>query len=324
MFTFFYHTLYYRAESAASQLANTINTQTKSDVKYSQEADSASLHEECLQIFVDFFLQSYQTQVKQLSGVDVNVNSVKTSKSFDTFGSDPSRKLRHMSLQQTLHECNDYSDPERDTAVSSVKPQDLVTKPFFRRFSFKGRKKGKSHNKKHAEEIEPSQSTRSETSRNQALPENQSTNTNHARQKAKRDKFEVLREGIVNYLTCDNLDGAPKWEHCRLRLFKTHGGCMLEFYSPPKASQPKSGLFCFLITEARETTILEMPDRENTFVLKVKVLLEISLDLLIMCLIFQASNNLEYVIEATSGDDMTNWLHSIRLSGACSGGNFYR
>ena len=33
--------------------------------------------------------------------------------------------------------------------------------------------------------------------------------------------------------------------------------------------KPKTGLFCFLITEARVTTALEMPDHENAFVLKV-------------------------------------------------------
>lgn len=30
----------------------------------------------------------------------------------------------------------------------------------------------------------------------------------------------------------------------------------------------------------------------------------------------QAANNLEYVIEAGSSDEMHKWLHSIRLSGA--------
>lgn len=58
-------------------------------------------------------------------------------------------------------------------------------------------------------------------------------------------------------------------------------------------SQPKSGVFCFLISEARETTELEMPDRENTFVLK-------------------AENNMEYVIEAQDSDDMRSWLATIR------------
>lgn len=52
-------------------------------------------------------------------------------------------------------------------------------------------------------------------------------------------------------------------------------------------------MFCFLISEARETTALEMPDRENTFVLK-------------------ADNNMEYVIEAHDIDDMRSWLATIR------------
>lgn len=44
-------------------------------------------------------------------------------------------------------------------------------------------------------------------------------------------------------------------------------------------------MFCALITAARETTALEMPDHENTFVLK-------------------AVNNMEFVIEAHDTDDM--------------------
>lgn len=41
--------------------------------------------------------------------------------------------------------------------------------------------------------------------------------------------------------------------------------------------KPTCGVFCFLITEARETTALEMPDLENTFVLKVHLLLPLTL-----------------------------------------------
>lgn len=61
----------------------------------------------------------------------------------------------------------------------------------------------------------------------------------------------------------------------------------------PLYSQPRNGVFCFLITEARETTALEMPDHENTFVLKTE-------------------NNMEYVIEAINTDDMRSWLATIR------------
>lgn len=131
---------------------------------------------------------------------------------------------------------------------------------------------------------------------------------------------ECRKEGYVQYLTPESLDqpgGPHKWEKCRLALVKTVGGYMLEFYSPPKAQkvsdfhdsniytvqcdnnsnvctvQPRSGVFCFLILDARETTALEMPDHENTFVLK-------------------AENNMEYVIEAADTDDMRSWLATIR------------
>ena len=83
---------------------------------------------------------------------------------------------------------------------------------------------------------------------------------------------------------------------------------MLEFFSPPKTSKPKTGVFCVSINEvrqdacdddddvhttinddhgdhvhvvalivinnkARETTALEMPDKEATFVLRVSIAL---------------------------------------------------
>jgi len=61
-------------------------------------------------------------------------------------------------------------------------------------------------------------------------------------------------------------------------------------------------VFCFLISEARETTALEMPDRENTFVLK-------------------AVNNMEYVIEANDVEDMKSWLSAIKYSMWASAGS---
>lgn len=48
-----------------------------------------------------------------------------------------------------------------------------------------------------------------------------------------------------------------------------------------------------MISDVRETTALEMPSRENTFVIK-------------------ADNNMEYVIEAANSDDMRSWLATIR------------
>ncbi|RWS23849.1 SH2B adapter protein 1-like protein [Leptotrombidium deliense] len=106
----------------------------------------------------------------------------------------------------------------------------------------------------------------------------------------------IVKEGIVNYLTIESsgLDGKQKWEKCRLVIAKITGGYMLEFFSPPKSVKPKCGVFCFLITEARETTALELPDQEHTFVLK-------------------AENQMEYVIEVGSSEEMKQWLNSINF-----------
>ncbi|XP_055637570.1 SH2B adapter protein 2 isoform X2 [Toxorhynchites rutilus septentrionalis] len=151
-------------------------------------------------------------------------------------------------------------------------------KPFFRRLSFKGLRKGKAlFHKQHSDEVELSGSRSNKT-------------------KLAKIVVECRKEGTVNYLTPESLEqpsNSHKWEKCKLLLVKTVGGYMLEFYSPPKSQKPRSGVFCFLITEARETTALEMPDHENTFVLK-------------------ADNNMEYVIEARDTDDMRSWLATIR------------
>ncbi|XP_049824973.1 SH2B adapter protein 1 isoform X2 [Aethina tumida] len=155
-------------------------------------------------------------------------------------------------------------------------------KPFFRRLSFKMLRKSK--DLFHRQSLDDSESSSSASAA--------------ALNKTKLAKIvvECRKEGIVNYSTPESLDQPgcpPKWERCRLQLVKATGGYMLEFYSPPKNQKPRSGVFCALITEARETTALEMPDHENTFVLK-------------------ASNNMEFVIEAHDTDDMRSWLATIR------------
>uniref|UniRef100_A0A182JH92 SH2 domain-containing protein n=1 Tax=Anopheles atroparvus TaxID=41427 RepID=A0A182JH92_ANOAO len=170
----------------------------------------------------------------------------------------------------TLPEESDYSE-DTDSPKTNHKP-------FFRRLSFKGLRKGKAFfHKQHSDEVELSERRASKT-------------------KLAKIVVECRKEGTVNYLSPENLDqpsGSQKWEKCKLVLVKTVSGYMLEFYSPPKSQKPRSGVFCFLITEARETTALEMPDHENTFVLK-------------------AGNNMEYVIEARDTDDMRSWLATIR------------
>ncbi|CAG9559379.1 unnamed protein product [Danaus chrysippus] len=182
-------------------------------------------------------------------------------------------KAQHK-LPNGMHTGHDESDYSEDT--DSPKTQH---KPFFRRLSFKGLRRGKGlFHKQHSDEVELQ------------------SNLNKHKTKLAKIVVECRKEGLVNYLTPESLEqpgGPQKWEKCRLALVKTVGGYMLEFYSPPKSQKPRSGVFCFLISEARETTALEMPDHENTFVLK-------------------ADNNMEYVIEAADVDDMKSWLATIK------------
>ncbi|XP_011190940.1 SH2B adapter protein 1 isoform X2 [Zeugodacus cucurbitae] len=151
----------------------------------------------------------------------------------------------------------------------------IFHKAFFRRLSFKGLRKGKTLFHKNSDDLDGSK---------------------HSKTKISKIIVECRKEGFVYNLTPESLDqptGTQKWEKCRLALVKAVGGYMLEFYTPPKSTKPRSGVFCFLISEARKTTRLEMPDRENTFVLK-------------------ADNNMEYVIEAESSEEMHSWLATIR------------
>ncbi|KAL7031126.1 hypothetical protein ACKWTF_006899 [Chironomus riparius] len=149
-------------------------------------------------------------------------------------------------------------------------------KPFFRRLSFKALRKGKTiFQKSNSDDLDVS-------------------GTGQNKKKLAKIVVECRKEGNVNYIPPESLDQTNdnnKWEKCRLVLVKTVGGYMLEFY-PPKASKPRSGVFCALINEARQTIPLEMPDKENTFVLK--------------------ANDQEYVIEAKDANEMKSWLATIR------------
>ncbi|XP_042899382.1 SH2B adapter protein 2 [Parasteatoda tepidariorum] len=236
--------------------------------------------------FIDFFIEYFDLEVKKKVGENSTSSNGHSVPESTSSGDAPRTRPKSQDTSQenvrnqvtvTNHEdYSDLSDPETESPKSHHRA-------FFRRLSFKGLKRGKGlFHKQHSDEVELSHHH-----------DRRARSDKHEKTKVTKIIVECVKEGIVSYLTGDYLDGRQKWEKCRLLLVKTTGGYMLEFYSPPKSVKPRSGLFCFLIVEARETTALEMPDHENTFVLK-------------------TDNHIEFIIEAHDSNDMKSWLSTIK------------
>jgi len=171
---------------------------------------------------------------------------------------------------------SDNSDPELEHSGT------LKQRTFFRRFSFKGITKGKALNFFHragSDEVE--------------LGPGGLLGGKERKGRSTKTVVECKREGLVSLMLGDGLDTPGTWEKCRMTLVKAAGGFMLEFFSPPKTSKPKTGVFCISINEARETTALEMPDKEATFVLRVE-------------------GQQEFIIEASDVSEMRCWLIAIQ------------
>ncbi|KAK2832931.1 hypothetical protein Q5P01_016820 [Channa striata] len=95
-----------------------------------------------------------------------------------------------------------------------------------------------------------------------------------------------------------------RWHKCRLVLRERdrEGGergeeYYLEFFIPPKSSKPRLTVPCCSIMDVRSTTALEVPDKENTFLL-------------------QLEGSAQYVIETRDAVQMRAWLSDIR-NGIC-------
>ncbi|TKS91226.1 SH2B adapter protein 1 [Collichthys lucidus] len=95
-----------------------------------------------------------------------------------------------------------------------------------------------------------------------------------------------------------------RWHKCRLVLKERdrEGGergeeYYLEFFIPPKSSKPRLTVPCCSIVDVRSTTALEVPDKENTFLL-------------------QLDGSAQYVIETRDAVQMRAWLSDIR-NGIC-------
>ncbi|XP_051904184.1 SH2B adapter protein 1 isoform X1 [Hippocampus zosterae] len=90
-----------------------------------------------------------------------------------------------------------------------------------------------------------------------------------------------------------------RWHKCRLVLREREregergDEYYLEFFIPPKASKPRRTVACGAILDVRSTTALEVPDKENSFLL-------------------QLDGTIQYVIETRDAVQMRAWLSDIR------------
>lgn len=254
--------------------------------------------------FADLFLEHYEAEVKRRGGGDETASRPLLAPSTNGGGDsqEPVGGLRTAiktpssaaSSQDNLRSFSanheDYSDLSEAEGEASPKAHH---RPFFRRLSFKGLKRGKGlFHKQHSDELELSNAPHHHHHHHH-YERRAKGDKHHEKAKFTKILVENVKEGVVNYVSGENIDGRQKWEKCRLALVKTIGGYLLEFYAPPKSVKPRSGVFCFLINDARETTALEMPDHENTFVLK-------------------AEHHVEYVVEAHDAESMRSWLSTIR------------
>lgn len=152
---------------------------------------------------------------------------------------------------------SDYYSEDQDTSKISHKP-------FFRRLSFKGLRKGKViklmvTNLRYTLEFGKNCDANNDILlqsffQKQHSDEQELSGQRQSKTKLAKIVVECRKEGIVNYIPPETLDqpsAQHKWEKCKLVLVKTVGGYMLEFYSPPKApkvsAKSKRINFCWVL-----------------------------------------------------------------------------
>lgn len=247
-----------RAEVAARQFANEFVQFLGDNPVYDVSGASTTFSKR----FVEYFLQSFDSEVHKNDFMDFDAPDSPT----DVFGPDD--------WGSSVHLTGSFKPIEKKNNESSFKFLGKLkdVKGFFKR-NVNDESSGPA---KHAE-------TRRECE-DRSIPQEAKLTTT------------IKREGIMNYLM--NLESGVNtedffWQKCRVVLFKAPGGFMLEFYTPPKSPKAKTGIFCFLIHEARPATELELPGGQNVFVIK-------------------AVNKREYMLAANDKQEMDEWLAEIR------------
>ncbi|GFN96601.1 Sh2b adapter protein 2 [Plakobranchus ocellatus] len=239
--------------------------------------------------FTEFFLRSFDYEYRRSSIHNVNNHHTEVNSVAEAHGASPAEVISTRTSEIVPHNGNDHAhagDYERDQSPErGLSPSRKPNKGILRRFSFKSIRRSKLFK----------QGT---TSEDGVEPPSPHSRSKHKSKKEGKNRIanahqDVHKEGIVNVLTGEDARGRSRWEKTRLVLLKTQSGFQMEFFSPPKSLKPRTGLFCFLITEVRETTALEMPDKENTFVIK-------------------GEGTIEYVVEASDPEDLRSWLREIQ------------
>ena len=154
-----------------------------------------------------------------LKHLEITLSNIDNSTKIQN-GTTNNNNIRSASADDILEAASDEG-PESPSPRSSRNQ-----KPFFRRLSFKGLRKGKGlFLKQHSDEVELS-------------PHHDKSSSRTERHKARTMKItaECVREGTIHLLSTDSQEGSPQWNKCRMALIKVSAGHMIEFYSPPKVN----------------------------------------------------------------------------------------
>uniref|UniRef100_A0A8C4QUB6 SH2B adapter protein 2 n=2 Tax=Eptatretus burgeri TaxID=7764 RepID=A0A8C4QUB6_EPTBU len=105
----------------------------------------------------------------------------------------------------------------------------------------------------------------------------------------------IRQRGQVCFANAEEVSssGQVRWRNCLLVLMHSENGAHLDFHSRRKASKVKLSFPCSTVLEARQTNSLEMPDNDDTFVLKM-------------------TSGVEYIVKTVDQLQMNSWLAAIQ------------